>query len=378
MRRERKDCTEMDQIEALAQQLEERADELGFDKACTEEDLPVSIFLPTGLSVLNCSISGRTDGGWPGGRVSQIIGPPDIGKSLLFDTALAEATINPKFDGYRLIDFDVEHARTTSSLFGPRYAERVEHWYRGNDKYPVPTTVEELHFTLLGLFDAGQPFVAKLDSLDFLPSIQELEESDNNWEKWRQNKDLGGSYNMSKQKYLKKMFREVSGRIGQSQSFLFLVSQIIANVSGFGASETVAGGNAVEYAVRYRGWLKYSGTNETIRDQLIGRYVTLRNSKNHINFRKRNIGFWVYEDLGLDDIRSTVDFLIQCGHWTKERSGYVNATDFGKKFYTKDLVKYIDRENLEGKLDRILQRAWNKREEEINESCKAGRKNKYL
>ena len=41
------------------------------------EDLmepPVTRFLSTGCAVLNCLLSDRVDGGWPSGRVSNLIG----------------------------------------------------------------------------------------------------------------------------------------------------------------------------------------------------------------------------------------------------------------------------------------------------------------
>ena len=378
-RRERTIVQE-EKLQSLTEQMEARVDSDVIDEA---DEYPVHIFLPTGLAILNCSLSDRVNGGWPGGRISQIIGPSDLGKSAFGTTALAEASQNPVFDSYRLIDMDIEHARSQKTLFGQCYRERVEHWVTGSDSFPAPATVEELHYFLLEIVKSGKPFVALVDSVDFLPSKQALDETEEHFKKWQGNKvDKAGSYNMAKQKYIKKMLGEMKGLIGKTDSILILVSQIIDNVgAGLFEQKTVAtGGHSVEFACRVRGWLKSTGEVEKVRDRIIGRQGLFQIKKNHITFKKRDVEYWIFEGRGIDDIRSTVDFLIKEKFWTKDGAGRVSAPEIAQdqKLTVKELVRYIDKEDLSGKLNRCLQRAWNKIEKEIEETISRDRKSRYL
>ena len=74
---------------------------------------------------------------------------------------------------------------------------------------------------------------------------------------FKKGKDASGTYGMSKQKYLKKMFGQIKTKIAKTDSILILVSQVIDNINaGFmGPKKTVAGGHGPEFNCRIRGWL---------------------------------------------------------------------------------------------------------------------------
>jgi recombination protein RecA len=313
------------------------------------EDDP-RLFLPTGCAVLNCALSDRVDGGWPSGRISNLIGDSDTCKTTLGLHALAEACRLSTFDEHSLVYYDIEHAITQGQLaiFGTTLAQRID-----KPEHP-PETIQEFHYTLLDLFEGSKPFVCILDSLDALPSAEELEHSKETKKAWEKGKESSGSYQMSKQKYLKKMLRELKGSIDSTSSILIIVSQTIDNIGSIFNPKTVAGGNALEFFSRVRFWLSQMETDK-VGKRVIGRRVRAKVSKNHITGKKRETSLWVYDRYGVDDIKSCIDFLCEETIFPK-MGGWISA--FGEKLQIKDMIKHIEANNLTLRLHQTVQETW--------------------
>lgn len=360
-------------LSTLAEQVAERHDNVQQDLAkISLDEPPPRLFLSTGCALLNLAISDRVDGGWPGGRISNLIGDSDTGKTVLALSALAEACINPAFADHRLLYLDLEAVLTTrmiESMFGSKLASRLEIMQSGTDG--CPETIEELHYLLLRLFKEGHNFVLPVDSFDALPSRQELEETNKSFAAWKKNKDhsgdseesegkeqkpLKGSYQMSKQKYSKKMFREVKGLISNTDSLLLIVSQTIANIGSMFNPKTVAGGNALEFFSRIRGWLSVAEADK-VNGRIVGRRIKFRGSKNHITGKKRDASLWVYDGLGVDDLKTSVEYLVAESVWPKNK-GWIDALHLGVRFQVRDLIKYIEANRLELKLQELMQQTW--------------------
>jgi len=272
--------------------------------------------------------------------------------------SLAEACELPEFNDYRLIYLDEEASMTCMSLFGSKVKERVE--LRTPDaeeeELRAPETIEELHYFLLELLDSKQPFVCVVDSFDALPSKNELEETRKNKKAHESNKEGSGSYNMSKQKYVKKMFREIKGGITDSDSMLMIVSQTIANIGSMFDPKTVAGGGALEFFCRLRCWLSKLEVDK-VKGRAIGRRIKCKVTKNHITGKKRDCKLWVYERYGIQDIMTSVDFLCEENILAK-LGGWIEVKQWGVKKQMKDLIKYVMENNLQDELNQMVQEAW--------------------
>lgn len=338
-------------------------------------DPPVRLFLSTGCSLLNLALSDRVDGGWPCGRIVNPIGDSDTGKSILAMHALAEACKNPAFDDHRLIYMDMESSLTCHKLFGRKVNDRMELKSPCQEKNPAPETIEALHYHLLNLFEEDKPFVCVVDSFDALPSQQELDETKKAKKAFDKDEDSSGSYQASKQKYSKKMFREIKGTISNTDSLLIVVSQTIANLSRTAMfnPKAVAGGNALEFFCRIRFWLSKL-TELKVRDRPIGRNMKCKVTKNHVTGKKRELKLWVMDNIGFDDIRSSIDFLCDNSVWPKV-GGWVEPRGLhdGRKFQIADLIRQIEDNNEEEELAQLLQQTWN----DIEESLKQQRKVRY-
>lgn len=343
-----------------------------------QEDPPVRIFLPTGCTLLNCALSDRWDGGWPGGRISNPVGDSDTGKTLLMLSCLAEACNIEAFDDYKLIFADCEASLALPGLermFGKKFTSRVEILSPSNEdssKQP-PETVEEWHYQVMDLIDDGKPFVYVLDSLDHLPSKDELSKTEEQREAHKKGKDTTGTYGMSKQKYLKKMFREISCELMKTESFLFPVSQTIANIGSMFTPKSRAGGSGLDFSSRIIAWLNVMETDK-INKIAVGRKVRAKISKNHITYKKREVLFWVYDHLGVDDTKSNIEFLVKEQIWPRHGGWIIPEGISEDKFQMKELIKYIERNNMEKHLAQLVGQTWTN----IEASLVPDRKKKYL
>lgn len=345
--------------QVLAKQVEPESDD-----GCWIKDPPVKIFLPTGCTLLNLALSDRVDGGWPGGRISNPVGDTDTGKSLLMLSSLAEACRIPEFDEYELIYADVEAALSLNGLdrmFGKKFMERVNILSPMDEDNQPPETVEEWHYQIMDLLKSGSPFVYILDSLDHIPSEGELKKTEEHYQASKKKDDKkkpAGSYEMSKQKYLKKMFRELSCELMKTDSFIIIVSQTIANVGSMFNPKARAGGSGLDFSSRIIFWLSVLESDK-VKNRIIGRKVRAKVSKNHITHKRRECPLWVYDHFGIDDTKSNIEFLVEEKVFNK-LGAYINPEGLydEEKFYKKDLIKVIEENGDEKKLASLVQEAW--------------------
>lgn len=343
------------------------------------EESPVSLFLSTGCSLLNLAFSDRVDGGWPCGRIVNPIGDSDTGKSVLGMTALAEAALDERFNEHSLIYGDVESALTCHKLFSKAIQDRITFQSPFSEE-KAPESIEEFHYTLMDLIKIGDPFVYVLDSFDALPSRQELEETKKAKKAFEDDKETSGSYQASKQKYAKKMFREVKEGIAGTNSLVIIISQTIANLSigSIFNPKAVAGGSALEFFSRIRFWLSKKESYK-IRDREIGRLMKCKVSKNHITGKKRTVPMWVFENIGIDDIRTSINFLCEEEVWRREGKKATSKTitvpdgPFAGTWNEKDLIPAIEDTGVDY-LKQTLQITW----DEIEDSLKQERKSRYV
>ena len=88
---------------------------------------PVKMLLPTGSTLLNLACSDKSEGGYGTGRIVNLIGDSDTGKSVLSLTMLADLCYDESFDDYQLIYDDVEQAYTFDKeyMFSKKVNKRI-------------------------------------------------------------------------------------------------------------------------------------------------------------------------------------------------------------------------------------------------------------
>jgi len=320
------------------------------------ESFDPEYLIDTGSTLYNLANSDLPDGGFKMGRISNLIGDSNTGKSVLALTCLAECSYDKRFDKYQLINDDAEFAHNfnVKRMFGKRAKERI--------RFRSSRTIEEFYNNVIILL-RGDPFILVLDSLDFLKGAEEADRAEDRAD----GKKISGTYGMERAKTLTEMLRIVRDTIATKESFLLVVSQTKKTI-GFGSMFTPkyrTGADALKFASCQETWLSHikeiKGKGQKI---TIGNMVGLKNTKNKLTGKKRSIIFPVYDQIGVDDIGSMIDFVCEEGLWKPEGQRY-NASHFKITGTKEKLIKYVEDERKVGTLRKITKEAWDMREENL-------------
>jgi recombination protein RecA len=289
-------------------------------------------FLNSGCTLLNLIMSEQGDkGGWPFGRVINIVGDKSTGKTLLAEEALANLQKKyPKGKGYYRESeaaFDVSYAKalgldTNKVDFGPDGEDSI--WSTIEDVFEdlnrVLTGIEEevaerakklrekakrlsTREALTQARDELPPCLYIIDSLDALSSDSEL------------GRDIReGSYNLGKQKMLGELFRALVRRIRQAKMCLIFISQTRVRIGPMirGDKYTRAGGKALDFYASIVLYLSEIGKmTKTVGGvkRVTGIRVKVKCEKNKIVSPHGTCIFTIRFRYGIDDELSTFDFL---------------------------------------------------------------------
>jgi len=376
---------------SLTQQVEEEAkkpierkgDGIGPDpKTITPDRL-----IPSGITLLNCACSDNPFGAFAKGSINTVPGKSASGKTALMLTMLAACAQTKDYDDYELILDDGEEAQSFDldylfpSLVGRLKAPRYD------GELPVHSnTIEDFESRVLLKCDEEKSFIYVLDSLDSLSANAELEREIANAKKNAKDPDdiksLEQSWGTEKARIIGQTLRMVNGKIKNGDSALFIIQQTRQNMNKifkYQPDWVTAGGESPFFYSFHRIYTNSikSHTDEykNIKHKIGGR-TQVQVIKNKLNGKKRTIEFDIYEDLGIDDLAGNIDFLKTVKR-IKMSGAYMICPDLigDEKMYRKDLIQYIERENLESVVQEIVGEEWNDIEKNIRLSDRKRRFN---
>ena len=329
----------------------------------------------TGSTLLNLACSDTWAGGFGKGKLVNIIGDSHSGKTLLALSVLAEAARDMAFDNHRLIYDDVEAAMEfdLGYLFGSGISDRIESPAEDEDGEPDSShTIEDLQSNISRALKQGDPFIYILDSLDALTSLEDIKKAEEQEKAREKGKEAVGSYGVAKAKQMSQMLRKIIRDMKKTDSTLVIVSQVRENLNPAAFSKKYrAGGKALKFYCTHEIWLAVTGKIKK-KDRIIGSEVKAKITKNKITGKVREVEFSMFNDYGIDDIGSCIDFLTNEGYWSTKKQTIL-ATDFDFSGTRASLIKYIEENSREKKLARLTGKVWNR----IEDSLKLGRKGKY-
>ena len=371
--RRRKSLTE--QVEESAEkEVPQFVDNIGPDpKTITPDRL-----IPSGVTLLNCACSDNPFGAFAKGSINTVPGKSASGKTALMLTMLAACAQTKDLDDYELILDDGEEAQAfdLDYLF-PSLVSRIRA-PRYDGELPVHSnTIEDFEGNILLRCKKETPFIYVLDSLDSLSSTAELErelanaiknaKTDTEKEKAKQ------SYGTEKARIISQTLRMVNGKIKNTDSVLFIIQQTKQNLNKifkYQADWTTSGGEAPFFYSFHRIYTNSikSHTDEykNIKHKIGGR-TQVQVIKNKLNGKKRTIEFDIYEDLGIDDLAGNIDFLKTVKR-IKMKGAYMSLPGIlqdDETMYRADLIKYIEKENLESTIQEMVGEEWNDIEKNI-------------
>lgn len=295
-------------------------------------------FISTGCRVLNCVLGG----GWPLGRISNVIGDRSTGKTLLAIEACANfAAQFPKGNiFYREVEsaFDTSYAKALGMPisrvgFAPLVGK--------NDKLD---TVEELFADMTAAAkrcaDKNVPGLYIVDSLDALSTNIDMD------------RDFGEqTYRTDKPTMLGELFRKQVRPLESARMHLMIISQVRDKIGVmFGKKYSRSGGRALDFYASHVLYLAHIQTLvKTIgkTKRATGVRVKAKCEKNKIGLPFRDVEFVLRFGYGIEDLTASVEWLESVNRLKtvtdKAQSKYLDwADDLSDEDYVAETARVAD------------------------------------
>lgn len=248
----------------------------------------------SGCALLDCILGG----GWPEGKLVNIVGDSSTGKSLLALEACANFLVKHSAGRVWYIE--------TESAYDPEYAKSlgipVDNIDKHDDKFTVEAVFKHMEECLKETEKTTVPGLYIVDSLDALSDEAELgREIDE------------GSYNMTKAKKISEVLRRVHSRLSHANITVMIVSQVRDNIGvSFGSKHVRAGGKALKFYTSIELWLAHMGrVDRTIRGvkRPIGVNIKATTKKNRVGAPFREAEFEILFNYGINDLKANLTWL---------------------------------------------------------------------
>lgn len=254
-------------------------------------------FVKSGCTLLDLVVGG----GWPLGRMVNIVGDKSTGKTLMAIEAaanFAKAFPNGKI-WYREAEaaFDKDYAKAMGMpidrvSFGKNKFDTVEDFYEDLKTMAEWSTAKKV------------PGLYVLDSLDALSDRKELAREVDK-----------GSYGADKAKQMSALFRKLTRSIEQSNILVVIISQVRDNIGvTFGRKTKRSGGHAMDF---YASLVLYLAHIETIKKTKKGQQravavrIKAKCDKNKIGLPYRECEFTIRFGYGIEDLQASLSWLME-------------------------------------------------------------------
>ena len=300
-----------------------------------DSDAPTIVkeWVGTGSTMLDLAISNRKYGGFPVGRVSEITGLEQSGKSLL----AAHALLNTQKKGGLAVYIDTENAIATEylSAIGLNLKDML---------YIPLETVEDIFETVDVIIDK----VRSSDKDRLVTIVVDSIAGASTKTEMAADFDKDG-YATAKALIISKAMRKITNLIGRERICLIITNQLRQklNAPAFSDPWTTPGGKGIPFHASVRLRLSSIGAIKAKRegrDEIIGSRVKAKLVKNRCGPPLRECEYEVYFDSGIDDYSSWLtvmkdyNLVGQSGawySWTNKKTGEVI------KFQSKEFVEKI-------------------------------------
>jgi len=300
-----------------------------------DSDAPTIVkeWVGTGSTILDLAISNRKNGGFPVGRVCEITGLEQSGKSLL----AAHALLNTQRKNGLAVYIDTENAISTEYLtaIGLNLKDML---------YIPLETVEDV-------FEAVEVIIEKVRSSDknrLVTIVVDSIAGASTKTEMAADFDKDG-YATAKALIISKAMRKITNLIGRERICLIITNQLRQklNAPAFSDPWTTPGGKGIPFHASVRLRLSSIGAIKAKvegHDEIVGSRVKAKLVKNRVGPPLRECEYEIYFDSGIDDYSSWLttmkdyNLVAQAGawySWTNKETGEVI------KFQSKDFVEKI-------------------------------------
>jgi len=258
------------------------------------DDAPTNVegWISTGCAMVDVAISNRKYGGFPVGRITEITGLEQSGKSLLASHVLAETQ---KKDGVAvMIDTETSVSREFMEAIGVDVSKLL---------YVSADSVE-------GIFEYMETIINKVRTadkdkyvtivVDSVAAASTKNEIDGDYDK--------DGYATDKAIIISKAMRKITNMIGRQKIAVVFTNQLRQKMGVmFGDPWTTSGGKALAFHASVRLRLKGVGRIKQKvngQDKVVGMKIRCQVIKNRMGPPLRSADFEIYFDRGIDDYGS--------------------------------------------------------------------------
>ncbi len=307
-------------------------------------DAPTNVkdWLSTGNALLDVAISNRPYGGLPVGRIAEITGLEQSGKSLLSAHLLAEC--QKKGGVAVLIDTETAVNREFLEAIGVDISKLL---------YVSVDTVE-------AIFEACETIIEKIRTSDknrLVTIVVDSVAAASTKKELEADYDKDG-YATDKAIIISKAMRKITNMIGRQNICLVFTNQLRQKMNAMAFSDpwTTSGGKALAFHASVRLRLKSMGQLK-VGDKIVGIKVRAQVVKNRLGPPLRHADFSIFFDRGIDNFGSWLSVMKdnklvkQAGAWYE----YID-TDTGEvmKFQSKDFAEILKNEDLKDQIYRKI------------------------
>ncbi len=284
---------ELDLAEVLAESLNKQSKDQKVAYFLDTEDAPTNVegWISTGASMLDVAISNRPYGGLPVGRIAEVTGLEQSGKSLLSAHLLAETQ---KLGGVAvLIDTETAVSREFLEAIGVDVSKLL---YVSADSVEQIFEFTETIIEKVRLTNKDKYVTIVVDSVAAASTKKELEAD--------YDKD---GYATDKAIIISKAMRKITNLIGRQKITLVFTNQLRQKMNAMAFSDpwTTSGGKALAFHASVRLRLKNMGTikakDKNGNDQIVGIKVRAQVIKNRMGPPLRSADFDIFFDRGIDN-----------------------------------------------------------------------------
>lgn len=251
-------------------------------------------FIKSGCTMLDCILGG----GYPLGRIVNIVGDYSTGKTLLAIELCANFV--RKYEKGKIYYHEAEAA------FDIPYAEylglpigNVD--FIGIENNTIESLFDSLQNVITSVKESGQPTIYIVDSLDALTDEAEKNRA-----------ITDGTYG-SKAKQLSQLFRRIIGQMKDTPVLIFIISQTRSKVGVmFGEKISRSGGKALDFYASQVVFLKEIKSIQIQRQGIkksVGIEVEAKIKKNKIGIPYGKCKFPILFSYGIDDIKASIDYI---------------------------------------------------------------------
>ena len=292
----------------------------------SEED-QIHGFVDSGSLALNKVLSGKYDGGYAIGGITEIYGESSTAKTVF----LTHAFVGAQKKGYHCVMIDNEHA------YSPSFAKTL-----GVDPekliYLMPESMEDCFLAIENAIlairehDKETPIVIGYDSIGVSPTRKEMEDD------FGKNSEMGGAL---RAKVAGQCLRRINPLLRKHKAALLIINQVRSKVGVmFGDPRTKAGGGKALLYYCGVSIETQSGKSDVLYDDIknpIGIKGTIKCVKNKVTVPFQDCEFKLMYDKGLESDYGLTTYAYKKGQVTSPSKGWYSLEGQSGKHRAADL-----------------------------------------